>query len=112
MNEAEKFEYSRVRCDSFWFEVLERAPELTELLDYGDDDWVELSGRPDGRPIWLRASLVDYVESASSPDASAGLDTWLDRLMKTRPAGRCERWRRRVTVRSFRTRRRSWCTDL
>jgi hypothetical protein len=88
---------SRVRCEGFWYEVLEPPSEAARLLDYGDDDWVELSGVPDGRPIWLRASRVDYVEGdPRAGDVEADrLDEWIARLART-PTGCTDRRRRRV----------------
>lgn len=62
MSGQEEDEYSRVRCDGYWYDVLEREAEVAELLDHGSGDWVELSEVPNGRPIWLRASRVDYVQ--------------------------------------------------
>lgn len=59
---------SRVRCEGLWYEVLDAPQNVAELLDHGDGDWVELSGAPDGRPIWLLASLVDYVAPVGRED--------------------------------------------
>jgi hypothetical protein len=69
-------EHSRVRCDEHWYEVFEPPSELATLLDQGDDDWVELSELPDGRPIWLRASQVDYFEAARSYENLSDVGAW------------------------------------
>jgi hypothetical protein len=96
-----KDERSPVRCDGFWCDVREPTAEVAELLDRGDDDWVELTGMPDERPIWLRASRVDYVEAVPTADdvEAERFDAWIARLMQTTPALRC--WAtaaRRVTA--------------
>jgi hypothetical protein len=89
-------ERSRVRCDGFWYEVREPPAVVAELLDHGDDDWVELTGRSDGRPVWLRASRVDYVEGIQAADdvAAERFNGWIARVMETIPA-RCDAGRPR-----------------
>ncbi len=90
VREQDEIDYSRVRCEDFWYEVIEPPDEVAELLDHGDDDWVELSGRPDGRPIWLQASSVDYVEGASSASDITDAVLWelLMGLLRENPEAR------------------------
>ena len=69
---------------------------MAELLNRRDDDWVTLRGKPDGRPIWLPASHVDYVEVVRRLDDLKGdqFDQWIACLINKTPARCNERgWR-------------------